>query len=223
VSEEFAVVGPPPAEEVVTGDRIATDLLRVGLDANHKLVAERGLGVGLRAALFSDLAFAGAIGDAGRHPTPTGEAPDDRILRAVHATVQRRSHVGWGRWYRHVDVDVEALTDELIAAGRWAELGRSALARSFHERDASQALALGRRARAVGLGRVAPASPHEAVLGVLTVAIGGGHGEARPRDTVPLKDLLEAFPDLPGQRRQGAVGAVQAAQNVLRRRFRRYR
>lgn len=215
---------PPPPRAVVTGDRIATDLLRCALDSDRRLVTGHGLAVCLRAALFSDLALAGAIGDTGRAPTVTGEPPDDdRILAAVHRTVAARPRVAWKRWYRHVDVDLEALTDELVLAGRWADLGRGFRTRSFLDRDAEQALAMGLRARAVGLGEEAPESPHEAVLGVLTVSCGGGHGAPRPKATARIGDLLQRFDELPGQRLQAAHVAVGVAQLMLRRNRRRYR
>jgi hypothetical protein len=212
---------PPPTREVVTGDRIATDLLRAAVDRDRTVVTRHGLAVCLRAALFADLALAGALGDTGRAPQVTGEAPDDRILAAVHRTVASRPKVAWKRWYRHVDVDLTALTDELVGAGRWTELGARLGRREVLDRDADGALAVGLRARAVGLGEEQPESPREAVLGVLAVSCGGGHGAARPKAAVPLHDLLGRFDDVGGQRLQAAHVAVGTAQLLVRKRRRR--
>lgn len=212
------VFPPKPPAEIVTGDRIATDLLRTALRGDDHLTNRAQLAICLRGALFADLALGGALGDTGRAPVVTGDPPaDDRILAAVHGTVGRRANVAWKRWFRHVDVDLEALSDELVGAGRWLPTGRHV----FHDRDAAAALALGYRARAVGLGEEEPESPREAVLGVLAVTAGGGHGTANPRAAVRIGDLLARFGDVPGPRLQAAHVAVGVAQLAVRRARRR--
>ncbi|MHA3700985.1 GPP34 family phosphoprotein [Jatrophihabitans sp. YIM 134969] len=215
---------PESTGEIVTGDRIATDLLRASVGTTGELVTRRGLAVCLRGALLADLALAGALADTGFGPTPTGESPpDDRILAAVHRTVQARPSVAWRRWFRHVDVDLAALADELVELDRWTETSRGMTRRVVLDRDAGGAVVLGRRARAVGLGSEPAASAREAVLGVLVASWTGAHGEGRPRDTVKLPSVLAGFDDVPGESRQAAHAAVGTAQVMLKKARRRWR
>lgn len=213
---------PKPSEEVHTGDRIATDLLRTAVDSDRTLVTRHGLAICLRAALLAELALDGALGDTGKAPVAVDEAPvGDPILAAVHRTVANRPKVAWKRWYRHVDVDLTALTDDLVGRGTWTDLGGRLGRQSFLDRDADGALAIGLRARAVGLGEEPPESAREAVLGVLAVSCGGVHGAARPKATVHLHEVLPRFEELGGQRLQAAHVAVGTAQLMLRRLRRR--
>lgn len=215
---------PAPSQEVLTGDRIATDLLRSAVDRDKTLVTRHGLAICLRAALLAELALDGALGDSGRAPLAVAEAPvGDPILAAVHRTVAARPKVAWKRWFRHVDVDLTALTDDLIGAGRWTDLGGRLGRRSYLDRDPDGALEIGLRARAVGLGEEPPESAREAVLGVLAVSCGGGHGAARPKAAVGLHEVLPRFEELGGQRLQAAHVAVGTAQLMLRRLRRRMR
>lgn len=215
---------PPPSQEVVTGDRIATDLLRTAVDRDKTLVTRHGLPICLRAALLAELALDGAIGDTGRAPLATGDAPvGDPILAAVHRTVSARPKVAWKRWYRHVEVDLTALSDELVGRGTWTDLGGRLGRKSFLDREADVALEVALRARAVGLGEEPPESAREAVLGVLVVSCGGVAGPARPKAAIGLHEVLPRFDDLGGQRLQAAHVAVGTAQLMLRRLKRRLR
>lgn len=215
---------PPASQEIVTGDRIATDLLRSAVDRDRTLVTRHGLAICLRAALLAELALDGAIGDTGRAPRATGQPPvDDPILGAVHTTVAARPKVAWKRWYRHVGVDLTALTDELVGRGTWTDLGGRLGRTSILDRDPDGAVEVALRARAVGLGEERPESAREAVLGVLVVSCGGVAGAARPKDTIRLHEVLPTFDHLGDQRLQAAHVAVGTAQLMLRRLKRRLR
>ena len=90
---------------------IATDLLRIARDpSTGRLVRRNTLAVGLRAALFAELALAGQIVDNAGAPHAIGAAPNThRFLDQIRDAVAARPEVSWTRWFRHVHGDRVAL------------------------------------------------------------------------------------------------------------------
>lgn len=198
--------------------RLATDLLRLGLDpVTHRIRRPATLAIGLRAALFADLALAGAVGDDGRAPVPTGPAPaGERVLGALHRTVEQRPGVAWHRWYRHVAEDAVALAADLVAAGHWQD-GAGRVRRAYVETQPRAVLALGQRVQAVGRGNQPAGGVHEVLLGALVVITGVVEGRPQPRLMPDLEAALAPFDDLEPTRRRAAITAVTHAQRLLRK------
>lgn len=176
-------------------DRLATQLLRIARDpGSGRLRHPRALAIGLRSALFTDLVLTGRIGEATAGPVviEPGAKADDRLLEAVLRTVERRPNVAWWRWYRHVQVDRRALTDELVVAGRWSSRRGSWGAPAYDDVDSDGALALTGTTLAVMESRTAPADARQAVLAVLATMCGSVVGRPHPR---ALRRELKALVD----------------------------
>jgi hypothetical protein len=205
-------------------DRLATQLLRVSRDpGSGRLRHQSPLAIGLRAALFTDLVLAGRVISVGPAPAvgPVGPT-DDRILEAVARTVEKRPNVAWWRWYRHVRVDIAALTDELVDAGRWTPRP-SALGRTgYDDVDPDSLAELTFTATRIGEFSMAPADSRQAVLAILTVMCGSIAGRPRPRALRrDLKPLLTAAAQS-GERGAHQIPPVlNGAERLMRRPLRR--
>lgn len=208
-----------PAVPAPAHDRIATSLLRAGLDPRTgRWSRPRSLGIGLRAALLADLALAGAIRDDDRAPSVSGPAPADPLLAAVHRAIAARPRVAWRRWYRHVEADRRALTDELIEQHRWSVRPSHRMRRRFTDQDGAAAAALGQRAVAVGAGEAAATDPSEAVLGLLVALTGAVSGRRQPVRNI--SGQLAHWPQIDQQARTTVTVAIATAAQLLRGRAR---
>lgn len=176
-------------------DRLATQLMLIARDPiTGRLRRPRVLDMGLRAALLTDLVFAGRVTEQYRapfveHATESG----DRILDAVERAVERRPSVGWWRWFRHVRADRTALVEELLADGRWTQV-RDGLWPSYRDEDPDPAFALAYATQQVVEKRALPADPRQAVLAALAVMCGSTGRRPRPRalrgELKPIMDVV---------------------------------
>ena len=168
-------------------DRIATDLLRMARDpATGRIRHRNTLEIGLRAALFAELALNGQLTDNVNAPAVVGDEPTgDRLLDAIRRTVNERPDVTWRRWFRHVRVDRTALTAELVDAGRWERKPGMRLAYTDTQPEESQAVAY--EVNRVAQFERSPVDSREAVLTVLAVACGAS--VRRPRPTATRREL----------------------------------
>lgn len=207
------------AMQPTTNDRIATSLLRTGLDPTTGRCSRPGtLAIGLRAALLADLALAGAIRDDDRAPSVAGAVPLDPILAALYRAIAARPQVAWRRWYRHVEADRLALTDELIAQHRWSVRPGARARRRFTDHDPAAAAALGQRAAAVGADEAAATGPAEAVLGLLVTVTGAVSG--RRQRVRNISGQLAHWPHIDEAARTTVTVAIATAAQVLRGRAR---
>lgn len=201
-------------------DLIATDLLRIARDPYTGRLGRRStLAVGLRAALFAQLALAGQVEDRDGRPAAVDAGPNaHRFLDQLREGVAGRPDVSWLRWYRHVHGDRIALVKELVDEGRWAPSGRH----RYEDEDADGALDLAREVTAVATFQLPPSTAHDAVLGMLSVICGTtavpdvvGRPPARPaprpkamrRELRPLLDVIGPIDDPVRLAVQNAVGA----------------
>jgi hypothetical protein len=204
-------------------DKIATKLLRISLDADRgKLRHPQALAVGVRAALFADLAFAGCLIDGGRSPKITGAtATGDRILDTLRAAVGNQPGHLWRRWFTYVRVDREAVCRELVADGLWtAEQSRRSVLTTTQYRDlqADSALHLVGRTLEVIEHRRTPEDGEEAVLAALCVICGSITGRPAPRamdsDLLRLLDIIGTLSD---PTRRAVQAAVDSGASAVRR------
>jgi hypothetical protein len=209
---------------------IATDLLRIARDpSTGRLVRRNTLAVGLRAALFAELALAGQIVDNAGAPHAISAAPNThRFLDQIRDAVAARPEVSWPRWFRHVHGDRIALVDELINDELWTPVGRH----RYTDVDAARMLDRARRVTAVGAMRTPPADSPDAVLGMLLVICGAtavpetiGRPPARPsprpkamrKELRPLLDAIGPHDDPVRIAVQCAVGAGATVVRKVRR------
>jgi hypothetical protein len=203
-------------------DKIATKLLRISLDADRgKLRHPQALAVGVRAALFADLAFAGCLIDGGRSPKITGAAATgDRILDTLRAAVGNQPGHLWRRWFTYVRVDREAACRELVADGLWTAEQSRGLLRSTQYRDlqADSALQLVGRTLEVTEYRRTPDDGQEAVLAALCVICGSITGRPAPRamDSDLLR-LLDVIGTLSDSTRRAVQAALDSGASAVRR------
>jgi hypothetical protein len=209
---------------------IATDLLRIARDpSTGRLVRRNTLAVGLRAALFAELALAGQIVDNAGAPHAISAAPNThRFLDQIRDAVAARPEVSWPRWFRHVHGDRVALVNELINDELWTPVGRH----RYTDVDAATMLDRARRLTAVGALRTPPANSPDAVLGMLLVICGAtavpetiGRPPARPsprpkamrKELRPLLDAIGPRDDPVRVAVQCAVGAGATVVRKVRR------
>ena len=205
-------------------DRMATDLLRL---ARHPLTGRvRGGGtidIALRAALLSDLVLDGRITHDGRGPRLTGEdaaePTGDRIADALVRTVARRSGVPWWRWYRHVQVDRVALTEELVEAGVWTRTGSGPRA-TYEDVEPEYGPALGIELREV-VTQEDTSDVRRALLAIIVHLSGADGQRAQPKAL--RRDLKGYAQKLRAESYIGKVTttAVAGGTVLMRRRFRR--
>ena len=207
------------------GDRIATNLLRLARDPATGRIRHRAIvAVGLRAALFAELALEGRIVDRAGSPAVapdgSGGPTGDRMLDAVRDAVEARPGVNWLRWYRHVSSDCTALRNELIASGRWTQQHGGWRA-TFADADADAVLVLANELDRVARYERAPVDTREAVLAALTVATGGSGRWPRPgavrQELVALVDSMSGETAQQSQTVQKVVKTAAAAMRRTRR------
>jgi hypothetical protein len=164
---------------------IATDLLRIARDpSSGRLVRRNTVAVGLRAALFADLALAGQIVDYAGAPYATGTASNThRFLDQIRDAVAARPGVSWPRWFRYVHSDRIALVNELVDDELWTPVGRN----RYIDVDATSMLDRARQMTSVAALRTPPADAPDAILAMLLVICGAtavpqtlGRPPARP-------------------------------------------
>jgi Golgi phosphoprotein 3 (GPP34) len=206
----------------MTADLIAIDLLRMARDPATGRISRRGtLAVGLRAALFCELALAGQIVDAAGRPFAAGaESNTHRFLDQLRDAVEVRPGVAWLRWYHHVHGDRNALVKELVDKDRWTPTGRS----QYDDVDPDGARELARQMTAVATFQLPARDTRDAVLGMLVVICGAvavpdvvsGRPPARQaprpkamrRELRPLLDVIGPDDDITRVAVQNAVGAA---------------
>ncbi len=177
-------------------DRIATDLLRLARDpASGRIRNRTCLDVGLRAALFADLAIGGQVIDYAGTPAVTPLEPTgDRMLDAVRDAVARRPSVDWVRWFRYVSTDCKALRNELLTAGRWQQQRRWPA--TYVDDGSDDMLALAHRLDQVARYEREPDDTREAVLTTLATTCGATGRRPRPGAVAKeLGKLVGAIPD----------------------------
>ena len=209
---------------------IATDLLRVARDpGTGRLVRRNTLAVGLRAALFADLALAGQIVDYAGAPYATGAASSThRFLDQIRDAVAARPGVSWARWFRYVHGDRIALVNELVDDELWTPVGRN----RYIDVDAASMLDRARRLTAVAALRTPPADAPDAILAMLLVVCGAtavpqtlGRPPARPsprpkamrNELRPLLDAVGPPDDAVRIAVQHAVGTGATVVRKVRR------
>lgn len=192
-------------------DRTATTLLRLARDPRTgRLRRGAALDVGLRAALFTDLVFAGHIVSAGRAPSAVADlSTGDRFQDILRDAVATRPGVAWPRWFRHVHTDRAAIVDELLTQGRW-EQQNTGVRPSYRDGEPEGIAELGRHLRDVGARRAEPFGPQDASLAALCV-ICGALDRPEPRAIrKELKPLMATIGD-PGDPHDPLRIAVHAA------------
>jgi Golgi phosphoprotein 3 (GPP34) len=209
---------------------IATDLLRIARDpSSGRLVRRNTLAVGLRAALFADLALAGQIVDYAGAPYATGAASSThRFLDQIRDAVAARPGVSWPRWFRYVHGDRIALVNELVDDELWTPVGRN----RYIDVDAASMLDRARRLTAVATLRAPPADAPDAILAMLLVVCGAtavpqtlGRPPARPsprpkamrNELRPLLDAVGPPDDAVRIAVQHAVGTGATVVRKVRR------
>lgn len=209
---------------------IATDLLRIARDpSSGRLVRRNTLAVGLRAALFADLALAGQIVDYAGAPYATGAASSThRFLDQIRDAVAARPGVSWARWFRYVHGDRIALVNELVDDELWTPVGRN----RYIDVDAASMLDRARRLTAVAALRTPPADAPDAILAMLLVVCGAtavpqtlGRPPARPsprpkamrNELRPLLDAVGPPDDAVRIAVQHAVGTGATVVRKVRR------
>ena len=206
---------------------IATDLLRIARDpSSGRLVRRNTLAVGLRAALFADLALAGQIVDYAGAPYATGAASSThRFLDQIRDAVAARPGVSWPRWFRYVHGDRIALVNELVDDELWTPVGRN----RYIDVDAASMLDRARRLTAVATLRAPPADAPDAILAMLLVVCGAtavpetiGRPPARPSPRPKamrkeLRPLLDAIGPLDDPVRIAVQHAVGTGATVVRK------
>lgn len=213
-----------PAARPEPPDRMATDVLRL---ARHPLTGRvRGGGsvdIALRAALLTDLVLDGRITHDGRGPRLTApeaaEPTGDKIADSLVRTVARRSGVPWWRWYRHVQVDRVALTEELVELGVWTPKGDGPRA-GYEDVEPDYGPALGVDLAEVRL-REDTSDIRQALLAII-VHLSGADGQ-RPQPKALRRDLKGYAQKLRAESYIGKVTttAVAGGTVLMRRRFRR--
>ena len=207
------------------GDRIATNLLRLARDPATGRIRHRAIvAVGLRAALFAELALEGRIVNGAGSPAVAPDGPDeptgDRMLDAVREAVEARPGVSWLRWYRHVSSDCTALRNELIANGRWTQQHGGWRA-TYADADADAVLVLANELDRVARYERAPVDTREAVLAALAVATGGNGRWPRPgavrQELVALVDSMSGETAQQSETVQKVVKTAAAAMRRTRR------
>jgi hypothetical protein len=178
-----------------TPDRTATRLLLIALEpTSGRLRNPRVLDVGLRAGMFADLIQLGRIVSDGHGPVPTRDEPTgDRLLDAVFRTVSQRPKVAWKRWYRHVRVDREAGTAELVEQGRWRSAGR--VTPTYLDLHPQLAQAARQHTAQVITLRTEPDDAQDAALALIAAITGVVGGPRRPAKAIDreLAGLLPAL------------------------------
>ena len=206
---------------------IARGLLRMARDpSSGRLVRRNTLAVGLRAALFADLALAGQIVDYAGAPYAIGTAPNThRFLDQIRDAVAARPGVSWPRWFRYVHSDRIALVNELVNDELWTPVGRN----RYIDVDATSMLDRARRVTAVATLRMPPPDAPDAVLAMLLVICGAtavpqtiGRPPARPAPRPKamrkeLRPLLDAIGPLDDPVRIAVQHAVGAGATVVRK------
>ncbi|MEP6599031.1 MAG: GPP34 family phosphoprotein [Actinomycetota bacterium] len=201
-------------------DRTATTLLRLARDPRSgQLRRGSALDVGLRAALFTDLVFAGHVISASRAPSAvTDHGTGDRFLDILRDAVARRPAVSWPRWFRHVRSDRSALIDELVEQRRWQQQS-AGLRPSFRDGEPEGILELGRHLRAVAAHHADPVDARDAALAALC-KICGALDRPEPRAIrKDLQPLLATIGD-PDDPVRGAIHAALGGASVTIRRSR---
>lgn len=150
--------------------------------------------MGLRAALFTDLVFAGRVTQQYRAPfVEQATESGDPILDAVERTVARRPGVGWWRWFRHVRADRVALAGELVAAGRWTQT-RGGLWPSYRDENPDATFALSYAIQQIVEKRAVACDARQAVLVALAVMCGSTGRRPHPRalrgELKPIIDVV---------------------------------
>ncbi len=202
--------------------QIASSLLLIARNPTSGTVRHPGaLDRALRSALLAQLALAGAITDVGRAPTSARQEPTgDRILDAVLATIQARPGVLWPRWYRHVAADRAALSQQLVAQGRWARAGRHLGRHAYTDTDPEDTVQRGFEALQVAERTRPPIDGEQACLAILMVVSGALVGRPRPRELrgslLPLLDVIG--PPADPVRHTVQVALATGAQAVRKRR-----
>jgi hypothetical protein len=201
-------------------DRIASDLLLIARSPTTGRLRHRSsLEIGLRAALFADLAFQQRLVQSRSGPAvlTTGEDPpsEDRVLDKVLTAVHEQPGVSWKRWYHHVGVDRAVLTKELVEQGRWVR-ERDRLGRVVHrDTDQDATLALVQAALQVAEFQAQPRDGRQAVLAVLTTMCGSVVGRPKPRalrqELKPLLDTAGISADPIRIAVEGALGGCGVA------------
>ena len=206
---------------------IATKLLRIARDpASGRLVRHNTLAVGLRSALFAELALAGQIVDHAGAPYAISTAPTaHRFLDQIRDAVAARPGVSWPRWFRHVHGDRIALVNELVNDELWTQVGHN----RYTDVDAASMLDLARRVTAVASLRKPPADAADSILAMLLVICGAtavpetiGRPPARPSPRPKamreeLRPLLDAIGPLDDPVRIAVQYAIGTGATVVRK------
>ncbi len=205
--------------------RMATDLLRMARHPRTGRVRRGGtLDIALRAALLCDLVLDGRVVDTGRAPAvPDDEAAEpvgDHIADTLVRTIDRRPDVAWWRWYRHVRVDREALTKELVESGVWTPTGGVGPMVSYDDVEPSRGPALGFELNGVLESRDA-SDLRRSLLAMLMYLSGADGRSSHPRAL--RRDLKEYAQTVRsgGPTARSAMAAVHGCTIRMRRRLRR--
>ncbi len=195
-------------------DPLALTVCRLSLDpVRGRLRRPHQVGIAVRAAIFTELAGTGRLVGS-RAPEAVGDSDTGNPLPdAVHRAVAERRTTSWKRWYSHVDADRTAVTDALVAAGRWSsEAGR------LVDLDPGSTVLEQQRIRQLLTARQLPQSLELALLVLLAGGHGAGPGRPAPRRSRRLvKPWLQPHLTTAGRGGDATMAAVEAALVAMRR------
>jgi Golgi phosphoprotein 3 (GPP34) len=155
----------------VSGEHVATRLVRLCLHRNGTLLRSPLLASSVRAALLADLALHGALivsaSELEVDTSPTGFKPADNLLAAVAAQPDQK--LEW--WLRRGTDAVRDTVSELLASGLWTRR-LTRISRRYEDNDPASVKADAKLVRTVLAGGAAADNPRAAVLAVLVGVIG---------------------------------------------------